>query len=92
MTTFVHIDFKNAHTEETVAEITFKSRKHSSFNAMLPFFNKKQDKWIIGRQDGYLQVGNRFCFYYAGADKATGQERALEAYEHARTTLSLEAA
>jgi hypothetical protein len=87
MTTIVHMDFKNAHTEETVAEITFKSRKHSSFNAMLPFFNKKQDKWIIGQQYGWLQVGNRFCFYYAGADKETGKIRALEAYEHARKTL-----
>ena len=87
MSTIVHMYFKNAHTEETVAEITFKSRKHSSFNAMLPFFNKKQDKWIIGNQYSWLQVGNRFCFYYAGADKETGKIRALEAKKHARTTL-----
>ena len=87
MTTFVHMYFKNAHTEETVAEITFKSRKHSSFNAMLPFFNKKQDKWIIGDQYQYLNVGDHYCFYYAGADKEVGQVRALEAYQQARKTL-----
>ena len=87
MTTIVHIDFYNAHTGDTEAEISFKSRKHSSFSAMRPFFDKKQDKWIIGQQYGWLQVGNRFCFYYAGADKETGKIRALEAYEHARKTL-----
>jgi hypothetical protein len=87
MKTFVHMYFKNAYTEETVAEITFKSRKHSSFNAMLPFFNKKQDKWIIGNQQAYLNVGDHYCFYYAGADKETGKIRALEAFEQARKTL-----
>jgi len=90
--TRVNMYFMNAFTEETVAEITFKSRKHSSFNAMLPFFNKKQDKWIIGNQYSYLNVGDHYCFYYAGADKDVGHTRALEAYEQARATLGLETA
>jgi hypothetical protein len=87
MTTLVHISFKNVHTDQLAAEISFKSRKHSSFTAMLPFFNKKADKWIIGKQAGYLQAGNRYVFYYAGGDKDVGQARALEAYELARTIL-----
>lgn len=90
MTTLVNIIFKNAHNEEDVASITFKSRKRSSFNAMLPFFNKKEDKWTIGKQYGYLWAGDSFYFYYAGANAMEANNRANEAYEQACATLGLE--
>jgi len=90
MKTVVNIYFKNAYTEETVAEILFKSRKHSSFNAMLPFFNEKQDKWIIGKQCSYLWCGDKFYFYYAGPDKDQAHQLANQAYKQACATLGLE--
>jgi hypothetical protein len=90
MKTPINIYFHNSHTEALVARITFKSRKHSSFNAMLPFFNKEQDKWIIGKQYGYLCVGDQYHFYYAGRDKKEAQKLANQAYEQACATLGLE--
>lgn len=92
MSTLVNIFFQNAHTEQTVAHIAFRSRRHSSFNAMRPFFNRKQDKWIIGNQYGYLQAGDKYYFYYAGSDKDQAECRAREAYHLARMTLELETA
>lgn len=90
MTTYVNIVFKNAHNELDVASITFKSRKRSSFNAMLPFFNKKEDKWTIGKQYGYLQAGDNYYFYYAGWDAMEANNLANQAYKEARATLGLE--
>lgn len=89
--TTINIVFANAHTDNTVAEITFNSRK-SSYNAMLPFFDKKADKWIIGKQYGYFNAGDYYHFAYAGFDEQEGQMLALEAYNYACATLNLEAA
>jgi hypothetical protein len=89
--TTVNIKFLNAHTEQIVKTITFNSRKRS-FNAMLPFYNKQQDKWIIGKQYSYFMCGDNYVFGYAGFTVAEADNLAIQAYNQACATLGLEPA
>lgn len=83
------IKFTNAYTEETVRSFRIDCR--NSFTVMNPFFDKKADKWSIGKNWGYFWGGGDaalFSFSYAGVDSAASEALAIEAYELALATLA----